>query len=650
MPPQGSDEAKKLIFTNSNNNANHNRVNLSARVSCDNGETWPGLRQINPGFSAYSSGTALSNGKFGVLYEASYATDIRFGTFDEAWLNMVCAPLSAQPVTVTAGQGVDVPVTITNQESTPISGRITLADTGYFSGGQTEEITLQPGETQTVNVRLDAATSARTGNVDAVFTAADGKQSRFTFRTTVEGTSAVFGAQIHSASAATRDVANQPYSVGEKIRYTFSVTSTSDETVAVVPTAGNLDTGFFITGTPNCRYSRLAAGTSYTCTTAEHTVTQEDIDRGYFVPTMSFSVTSVADSSRTVSMSHTGAPVKVRDVDLTPTLTVTGEATSQPKEEYVEGDLINYSFTVANTSPFTVISTPTAGNFERGFFTDGIPNCRWRNLAAGASYTCTSAQHTVTAEDLERGYFEPRATFTATSSLDGSEQEYEFVGERINLPVAPAAEPTPAPSEEPAPEPEPSEEPVVPTPEPEPSEEPEATDFVFTDVKPSHANYTAIQWAVRNGIIQVSESGAYQPRANVKRGELASYLFRHEAPENYVAPRVSPFKDVPVSHKYYREIAWASERGLMPGSATGTFRPSSNAEREDLAIALFNLVGPSDYIAPAQSPYKDVLTRRSSYRAIAWLAEQGGDTGKTFRPNAPLKRDAAAALLYASIR
>lgn len=648
--PQGSDEAKKLIFTNSNNNANHNRVNLSARVSCDNGETWPGLRQINPGFSAYSSGTALSNGKFGVLYEASYATDIRFGTFDEAWLNMVCAPLSAQPVTVTAGQGVDVPVTITNQESTAISGRITLADTGYFSGGQTEEITLQPGETQTVNVRLDAATSARTGNVDAVFTAADGKQSRFTFRTTVEGTSAVFGAQIHSASAATRDVANQPYSVGEKIRYTFSVTSTSDETVAVVPTAGNLDTGFFITGTPNCRYSRLAAGTSYTCTTAEHTVTQEDIDRGYFVPTMSFSVTSVADSSRTVSMSHTGAPVKVRDVDLTPTLTVTGEATSQPKEEYVEGDLINYSFTVANTSPFTVISTPTAGNFERGFFTDGIPNCRWRNLAAGASYTCTSAQHTVTAEDLERGYFEPRATFTATSSLDGSEQEYEFVGERINLPVAPAAEPTPAPSEEPAPELEPSEEPVVPTPEPEPSEEPEATDFVFTDVKPSHANYTAIQWAARNGIIQVSESGAYQPRANVKRGELASYLFRHEAPENYVAPRVSPFKDVPVSHKYYREIAWASERGLMPGSATGTFRPSSNAEREDLAIALFNLVGPSDYIAPAQSPYKDVLTRRSSYRAIAWLAEQGGDTGKTFRPNAPLKRDAAAALLYASIR
>lgn len=309
--------------------------------------------------------------------------------------------------------------------------------------------------------------------------------------------------------------------------------------------------------------------------------------------------------------------------------------------------LINYSFTVANTSPFTVTSTPTAGNFERGFFTDGIPNCRWRSLAAGASYTCTSAQHTLAAEDLERGYFEPRATFTATSSLDGSEREYVFVGERINLPVAsapePSPEPTPAPSEEPAPEP-------TPVPEPEPSEEPEVADIVFTDVKPGHANYEAIQWAAKNGIIQASAGGSYQPRANVKRGELASYLFRLEAPENYVAPRVSPFKDVPVSHKYYREIAWASERGLMPGSATGTFRPSSNAEREDLAIALFNLVGPSDYVAPAQSPYKDVLTRRSSYREIAWLAEQSGGAEKTFRPNAPLRRDAAAAFLYAGVR
>lgn len=159
--PQGSKDAQKLIFTNSNNGANGDRKNLTARVSCDDGETWPGIRQFKEGFGAYSSATALSNGSFGVLYEASYQTDMRYGTFDQEWLNVACAPLSVDPVTVAAGETATVPVTITNQEETAISGTVTLADTRAFTGNQSETVTIAPGESATVNLTLTAAEAAR---------------------------------------------------------------------------------------------------------------------------------------------------------------------------------------------------------------------------------------------------------------------------------------------------------------------------------------------------------------------------------------------------------------------------------------------------------------------------------------------------------
>ena len=617
--PEGSSDAQKLLFTNSNNGANGDRINLSVRLSCDNGETWPGLRQFKPGFGAYSTGTALSNGMFGVLYEASYTNDMRFGTFDEDWLNAVCAPLSADPVTVTAGETVDVPVTITNQEQKAITGRITLADSASFTGTESESLTVQPGESRTVTVRLSAATSARSGTVDAVFTENSGKQSRHTIPVTVEGTTSVFGATIHDAGATTRDVTTQPYVEGEKIRYTFSVTNTSDEMVAVVPTAGNFDTGFMPPNAPNCRYSRLAAGTSYTCTTAEHTVTTEDVQRGYFVPSMTFSVTSVAQSERTTTITHTGTPVKLRDVDLTPALSIDGAATSEAQETYAEGDTLSYRFTVTNNSPFTVTSTPTAGNLENGFFTSGTPNCRYRNLAANTPYTCTTATHTVTAEDLQRGYFEPTATFTATSSLDGSEKEYTFTGERIPLPSA-AAEP--APAEDPTP-------------------------VALTDVTAQHPNYKAIQWSVRSGVLPAFADGTFQPRANLSRGELAAALFRMYGSDDYQAPTTSPLKDVPTSHKFYRELSWAHENGVLLASAKdATLRPDAHVTREELAGALFKAETPEGYEAPIRSPWKDVASNHASYRSIAWLAELSGKSGENFRPNAPVKREDAAFFLY----
>lgn len=431
--PHGSADAKKLIFTNSNNNANYNRVNLSARVSCDDGQTWPGLRQIKSGFGAYSSTTALSNGKFGVLYEASYGNDMRYGTFDEAWLNVVCAPMNVDKLTVAAGQTASVPVTITNQEAQAVTGTITLADTGSFTGATSEKITLDAGQTRTVKVNLTTAATASTGKVDAVFTAENGKQSRFTFPVEVGASTTVFGATVHSASAPARDIATSPYTVGEKITYTFSVTNTADEAVSVVPTAGNFDAaGYLPTSTPNCRYLNLAAKGTYTCSTATHTVTQEDIDRGYFTPEMTFTVTSRANDARTTTVTHTGEKILLKPARQAPSITVTGRV-GTTAAGYAVGDTVGYTFRVTNTSPYVTTVTPVSGSFDRGFMPTSAPNCRWRNLPANGAYNCTTAQHLVTAEDLARGYFIPTATFSVVDNETGAKTEVTYTGDQVAL-------------------------------------------------------------------------------------------------------------------------------------------------------------------------------------------------------------------------
>lgn len=117
--PAGSADAKKLIFTNAASQTG--RENVSARVSCDDGRTWPGFRTIRPGVSAYSTVTPLDGGKIGVLYEANYTSNMPLAVFDDVWLNYVCAPLSTPDITVRPGQSVDVPLTITNQEDAALA-------------------------------------------------------------------------------------------------------------------------------------------------------------------------------------------------------------------------------------------------------------------------------------------------------------------------------------------------------------------------------------------------------------------------------------------------------------------------------------------------------------------------------------------------
>ena len=65
-----------------------NRVNMTVRLSYDDGNTWPVARTVHPGPSAYCCLVSLPDGSIGLLYEGGdwVYERINFARFDVKWL------------------------------------------------------------------------------------------------------------------------------------------------------------------------------------------------------------------------------------------------------------------------------------------------------------------------------------------------------------------------------------------------------------------------------------------------------------------------------------------------------------------------------------------------------------------------------------
>ena len=72
----------------------NDRLNLTVRVSYDEGKTWPVAKTINNGTAAYSSMTIFPDGSIGILYESGNTYDgfaehygkVIFARFNLEWL------------------------------------------------------------------------------------------------------------------------------------------------------------------------------------------------------------------------------------------------------------------------------------------------------------------------------------------------------------------------------------------------------------------------------------------------------------------------------------------------------------------------------------------------------------------------------------
>lgn len=169
----------------------------------------------------------------------------------------------------------------------------------------------------------------------------------------------------------------------------------------------------------------------------------------------------------------------------------------------------------------------------------------------------------------------------------------------------------------------------------------------FSDVPEGHPFAREIRWMREQGITTGYPDGSFRPNAPILRDAFAAFLFRLVGGAGFTAPTTSPFTDVPMENQFYTEICWARAKGFVNGWPDGTFRPLQPVSR-DAAVAIFHRVAGRPAV-PSYAPYTDVPGGAQFRDEIGWARSVGLMTGwadGSFRPLAPMAREAMAALFY----
>jgi hypothetical protein len=109
------------------------------------------------------------------------------------------------------------------------------------------------------------------------------------------------------------------------------------------------------------------------------------------------------------------------------------------------------------------------------------------------------------------------------------------------------------------------------------------------------------------------------------------------------------FSDVGGGHPFVADVEWVASHGIAEGFPDGTFRPASPVSRQAMAAFLHRMPGEDVGAPPTSASFGDVGSTHPFFADVEWLAAQGitgGFVDGTFRPGAPVSRQAMAAFLH----
>ncbi|WP_394216898.1 S-layer homology domain-containing protein [Brachybacterium vulturis] len=175
-------------------------------------------------------------------------------------------------------------------------------------------------------------------------------------------------------------------------------------------------------------------------------------------------------------------------------------------------------------------------------------------------------------------------------------------------------------------------------------------DGAFLDVPPDLMYREEIEQlaAAEPPITRGWPDSTYRPLAEIQRDAMVAFVYRALGEPAFDPPQTSPFRDMPPSRMFYKEITWAHhpDRGITQGWPDGTFRPTAPVERGAVAAFLYRASRATS--TKTSDRFSDVPRDHQFAKEITWLADSGITTGwpdGTFRPVAPITRDAMAAFM-----
>ncbi|HMA35003.1 MAG TPA: S-layer homology domain-containing protein [Chloroflexia bacterium] len=181
----------------------------------------------------------------------------------------------------------------------------------------------------------------------------------------------------------------------------------------------------------------------------------------------------------------------------------------------------------------------------------------------------------------------------------------------------------------------------------------------FTDVRPLDYFYEPVRYLYCGGVLSGYADGTFRPGATTTRGQMVKIVVNAFAVPAYTPP-APDFADVPASDPFYAPIEAAAHAGIVSGYGDGTFRPSADVTRGQLAKITVTAAGWA-LQNPATGRFADVLPGTAFYSFVETAACHGivsgygcGGPGEPcdsgnrpyFRPGTTATRGQIAKIVY----
>jgi hypothetical protein len=185
----------------------------------------------------------------------------------------------------------------------------------------------------------------------------------------------------------------------------------------------------------------------------------------------------------------------------------------------------------------------------------------------------------------------------------------------------------------------------------------------FGDVPYFHWAFHQIEACYIAGIVSGYEDGAYHPEYPVTRDQMAVYISRALASGDAHVPAGPPtpsFPDVPTTHWAYKYIEYAKAQDVVEGYTDGTYQPSNEVTRDQMAVYIARAVarptgeaGLASYIPPTMPDFSDVPTTFWAYKHIEYCKGEGivaGYSDGTYKPAVVVTRDQMAVYVQRALQ
>ena len=167
----------------------------------------------------------------------------------------------------------------------------------------------------------------------------------------------------------------------------------------------------------------------------------------------------------------------------------------------------------------------------------------------------------------------------------------------------------------------------------------------FTDVSDGSYYYDAVNWAVSNGITDGTSATTFSPDNICTRAQMVTFLWRAAGSP---APHSgsNPFVDVPADAYYYTAVLWAVEQGITTGTSVTTFSPDDTVTRSQTVTFLWRYSGSPEAGGSSFADVEADAYYATAVAWAAGEGITSGTSATTFSPYDPCTRAQIVTFLY----